>query len=300
MSRSQAWGIVAALVLSAGVWAGCETSVDAVSRTDAVFSLFGYFNPRADTQAVRVFPIEGSLVVSGPDPLDAEVTSTELETGERRVWQDSVVQFIDGSFGHVYWSAFRPDYERTHRLEVARSDGAAAKAEVEIPPEVVPEVLPPEIDFQDVTLPVRVPPEAPRLLRVEVVYYTGVALNDSVAVDRLETVFSYDDRVTREGDGWRVPVDFSGDRDLIRDAYIERNLFVTAPALISLTFRVMIVNSEWSPPGGLFDPNVLALPGLFSNVENGLGFVGAGYPLEFDLLPAEDVIRQAGFTVFSP
>ncbi len=298
MRPRRAW-IVAALVMGAGLWTGCETSVDAVSGSDAAFSLFGFFNPLADTQAVRVFPVEGRLVTSGPDALDAVVTSTELETGSQRVWRDSVVQFLDGSFGHVYWSPFRADFGRTYRLEAARSDGAISVAEVQTPPEVTPEARAPEIDFQDVTLPVRVSPEAPRLLRVEVVYYTGKALNDTLAVDRLETVISYDDRVLRESDGWRIPVDLSGDRDVIREAYFARNLFVTAPALLELTFRVMIVNREWSPPGGVFDPEVLAAPGLFSNVERGLGFVGAGYPLALDILPGDDVIKKAGFTVLN-
>ncbi|WP_457654292.1 hypothetical protein [Rhodocaloribacter sp.] len=298
MRPRRAW-IVAALVMGAGLWAGCETSVDAVSGSDAAFSVFGFFNPLADTQAVRVFPVEGLLVVSGPDPLDAEVTSTELETGEQRVWRDSVVQFLDGSFGHVYWSPFRAAHERTYRLEVARSDGAASVAEVETPPEVAPGVDVPVIDFRDVTLPVRVPVEAPRLLRVEVVYYTGIALNDTLAVDRLETVIPYDDRVTLEGDGWRIPVDLSGDRDVVREAYFARNIFATAPALLGLTFRVMIVNRAWSPPGGVFDPDVLALPGLFSNVEKGLGFVGAGYPLALDILPDDEVVKQAGFSVLT-
>ena len=49
-------------------------------------------------------------------------------------------------------------------------------------------------------------------------------------------------------------------------------------------------NAEWDPPGGVFDADVLVQPGTLSNVENGFGFVGAGYRLSSTWIPLDTII----------
>ena len=40
---------------------------------------------------------------------------------------------------------------------------------------------------------------------------------------------------------------------------------------------------------------MLVQPGLMSNVDNGFGFVGAGYRIELTWLPDDDVVARSGF-----
>ena len=49
----------------------------------------------------------------------------------------------------------------------------------------------------------------------------------------------------------------------------------TALTLVSMGVRIRILDANWDPPEGLFDPEVLAQPGTLSNVENGYGFWGS-------------------------
>ena len=55
----------AALAVVLVASAGCEEGVDAVLESTQPFTLYGFFNPRSDTQAVRVFPIEPILEPKG-------------------------------------------------------------------------------------------------------------------------------------------------------------------------------------------------------------------------------------------
>ena len=39
--------------------------------------------------------------------------------------------------------------------------------------------------------------------------------------------------------------------------------------------QIRVLDANWDPPGGVFNPEVLAQPGAYSNVENGYGFFGS-------------------------
>ena len=67
--------------------------------------------------------------------------------------------------------------------------------------------------------------------------------------------------------------------------------------LLDITLRMVVVNEAWDPPGGRFDPSVLAQPGVLQNVENGYGFVGAGYHLQKNWLPPDEALEAAGFRI---
>ncbi|MCH8962583.1 MAG: DUF4249 family protein [Bacteroidetes bacterium] len=143
----------AVLLLTVALTTGCEESVNPVLGTERAFTLYGFFNPRADTQAVRIFAIEGRLELTRPEPLDAEVASMDLQMSQQQAWQDSVVQYESGRYGHVYWSEFRAEFEHRYRLEAVRSDGATAQVEVTVPPLSEPLLLPPIIAPRFVFIP---------------------------------------------------------------------------------------------------------------------------------------------------
>jgi hypothetical protein len=109
---------------------GCSEDVVRPERTDLPFSLYGILNPTEDRQAIVVFPVQHSLSPLGQEPLDAVVRSTDLETGEVRVWSDSLISDGESGYGHVFWSDFRPAFARAYRIEAIRSDGATSYATV--------------------------------------------------------------------------------------------------------------------------------------------------------------------------
>ncbi len=277
----------AALLLALALLMGCEEDVNPVVGTDHAFTVYGFFNPKADTQAVRLFNIEGRLEPTRPEPLDARVISVDLQQGDQRVWEDSVVQFAAFSYGHVYWSKFRAAFEHRYRLEVQRSDGVAAQVEVDVPPLSEPMLLTPTVAPAFVRIPV-LWQRAPRLNRIQVRYVTNCKSFD----------FTYGLDQEQVPGGSVATIRFSEDARSIFDQVI----FIEACnvrdlRLIEVRMTVLVTNEGWFPPTGVYDPELLVEPGTFSNVENGFGFVGAGYPTSFTWTPPDSIITAAGFFI---
>ncbi|MFQ5569104.1 MAG: hypothetical protein ACE5G0_05480 [Rhodothermales bacterium] len=265
---------------------GCEEDVNPVLGTERAYSVYGTFNPLADTQAVRVFLIEDILAPTRPEPIDARVTSMDLQEGVQHLWQDSLIQFESSRYGHVYWAAFRAAFEHTYRLTVTRSDGAASQVEVTVPPFSKPELLAATVAQRFVFVPV-LWHRAPRLNRIRVHYHTNFR---TIIIDYPL------DQVHVEA-GAVVEIRLSDDARLIfEEAFIAgfpwRDL-----RLREIELRVLVTNEGWFPPTGVYNEDLLVEPGTFSNVENGFGFVGAGYPASFRWLPPDSVLTAAGFAV---
>ncbi len=283
-----AWAVFACLF--AVSFSACEEDVVAVLGTELPFSMFGVLTPQSDTQWVRVFPIEGRLEPAPPGPLDAQFTSTDLLTGEQRVWQDSLIQEENGQFAHVYWSSFAAPFGRAYRLEVERSDGAASHVEVEVPgPATL--VLPARTDLAPPLLTVFVQgTDVPNLIRIEVTYRYRYLTPAGIEIGT--ATLTYDGKQRRVAGGWVIDLTPRGDlRTLQR--LIEQNTTVDPNIglkLAKLTIRLIVANAEWDPPGGVFDADVLVQPGTLTNVENGFGFVGAGYRLSGTWIPLDTII----------
>ncbi len=111
------------LLLALGLLSACEESVDPFLETDRYFTLFGYLDTDLDTQYVRVIPLRRLVETPPPGPLDATVVSTDLVTGERVVWRDSVVTFANGRTGNVFYGVFNPHLGHRYKLEVADAQG---------------------------------------------------------------------------------------------------------------------------------------------------------------------------------
>ncbi len=297
MKRTIAAAAVALLFLTLSA---CEEGVDAVLESDQPFTLYGFFNPRSDTQAVRIFPIEPTLRPIPDDELDAVVKSRDLVTGETIIWGDSLVAFEDSSLGHVAFAPFRVEYGHTYRFEVSRSDGAMSYAEIPVPGLVQTVRLEPftrrfpnRINAAPY-LPVGWVGQA-RLIQLEVVYEFEV-LN----VGRNIVSISYDGAQVQTGDGWVVEIDMARDQEYIRTEMLRTGFMQGEDSLIELNYMfmsAMVINGDWNPPGGTFDPEVLVEPGAWTNVENGFGFVGGGYVEQIDMFPTGCFKQLAGFYV---
>ena len=89
------------------LFSACSETVETRLQLEYPFSVFGIINPKADTHAVRIFEIKQNIALVRPDPIDAIVTTTQIQSGEVYTWRDSVVQLEDGDYRHVYWSEFK-------------------------------------------------------------------------------------------------------------------------------------------------------------------------------------------------
>ena len=297
---------IRAVMLVAFLGLGCQEGVVPVLDTGRPFTLFGLLNPREDTQWVRVFPIEDRLVEAKPEFLDAVFTSTELQTSELYVWTDSLLLESDGKYSHVFWTPFRAEYGYIYRLEAKRSDGQISTTEVVVPREAELIIEEP-YSIGEIVQPVFVQGEVPHLIRIEVednILFEQItreirlgALVIDTVLTRIRLVFPRDDKKRKEEDGWRILINLSDDQDLLLDM-IPSNYERPTPHeiyLSSIELRMIAANEEWDPPGGSWDVDALIQPGTMSNVENGFGFVGAGYRLKKEWLPAREWVERAGF-----
>lgn len=131
------------LILSAVVVlvAACDHGFEPLSPgREALVSVYGYLDPFADTQWIRVMPIR-ALKTTSPDPFDADVTLTEVGSGETITLRDSLVRFSAGgatddtatAFVHDFWTTERIEPGATYRFSVTRPGQPTAEAVVTVP-----------------------------------------------------------------------------------------------------------------------------------------------------------------------
>lgn len=237
-----------------------------------------------NTQFLRVVQIDTLFGIDDDAPIDAVVRSIDLNTAEMEVWRDSLITFADSSHGHVFMSNLRIKPGHKYRIEVERSDGAITWAETTVPPEPSAEVGPPNVTT---------PPESPLPLGTQKVFWRGLTTEPH----RVDMYYRYrsvpanpfiDVRVPYEtrsslddtSEGWEITVHYTTDRFILSEEIGGRGL-----RLAGLAMQVIVLADDWVPPGGVWDPEVLSQPGVFSNVHQGFGFVGSAgrYAVEWVL-----------------
>jgi len=273
---------------------GCEENLAPRAHYDAVpFTVYGVLSPDLDTQSVRLYVPEDFPTLGSPEPLDVDVTSTDLYTGERRAWRDTVLVDPNGQHEHVFWSPFRAAFGHAYRVEVVRrADGARSVAEVRIPEPVTVRI----VNEGDPLVEVLIEGENIRALKPEAEY--DVDIGDCQIV---RNRFSYQGRERRVEDGWRFTLNLVVDnRNILWDC-VGITQFLPTPCppyyhrLRALNLHVLIGDAVWDPPDGVFDPHLLSQPQALSNVENGFGFIGAGYRIVAPLRPSEEALALACF-----
>lgn len=206
-------------------------------------------------------------------------------------------------YAHVFWAPFQAAFGHTYRMEATRTDGAVSTVEVQMPGAA--ELVPQEPVIRGlVFLPVLVQGEVPHLLKVEVVYevrFGSVEGNPAGVVDttvmQTSVLLPFDGVQEQVDDGWLLQINLSRDYDRVRE-YLETKWALARSLGIRLRgveVRMIAANAEWDPPGGLFDLDILVQPGTLSNVEDGFGFVGAGYRLQTTWVPPDEAAQAAGF-----
>jgi hypothetical protein len=280
--------------------AGCSETVNPFVGLEEPYTLYGYLNPRVSRQTLRVIPIEQRIDTEPSAAIDAAVSSTHLESGEVTTWRSTFVQFDDSTFGNVFVANFRPAYGETYRVDVTRSDGSTSSAQVVVPVDIriIPESNPTptrlSYKLESVSLP--------NIVQAEMLYDTVrlQPLASGLNPTRFPITISYRGQEEAGDGGWRFLIEIVDDYAFIQNEFEAHCLTREWIGVRAMRFTVFVGDDAWVPPGGIFDPEVLAQPDLFSNVENGFGYVGAGYPVTFDAIQPAAVLGPVGFATTSP
>jgi hypothetical protein len=121
--------------------AACDHGFEPLSPgREALVSVFGYLDPSADTQWIRVMPIR-PLKTTSRDSFDASVTLTEVGSGRIIALRDSLVSFSAGgaatdtatAFVHDFWTTERITPGATYRFSATRPGEPVAEAVVTVP-----------------------------------------------------------------------------------------------------------------------------------------------------------------------
>ncbi len=281
--------IVVCLLTASLAAASCSEEVVAVLGADTPYSLFGVLSPQLDRQVLRLYSIDGVLQPIPPTPIDAQVTSISRRDSRTRAWQDSIITEPDGMSAHVFASPFVAEFGETYEIMATRSDGVSTKVLVTIPP-FSELVVPPKMETPPAVLDVRVTGTPPNLIRVEAVYHYKFRGFSGTELD--STAISYDGQGTQQPTAFRIPVQVSRDTAFIRSLVKDRLRTETEIKVVLIRIKLIVANKEWSPPGGVFDPDILVEPGTMTNVMGGFGFVGAGFRLQQSWAPNDTLLTK--------
>ena len=283
------------LLVVSGIVSGCDESVNPILGTEEAFTFYGIFNPQADTQAIRVYSIDGILKPESSQKLDALVTSVNKETGDTQVWRDSVIEFRNGTVGHVFYSLFRPEHDAVYTFKALRSDGKSAFADIKTPADGETEL----VDIVSTRSNVRVELHwtgVEKVLQTVATYTVRVPFPDRTDTTTIRVRIPSGQAEQLGPERWKVTIIPSLDIGTIYTALFLRP-GVNPIFLDDIDVGAFIVSGDWESPVGVFDEELLVQPNVFSNVEHGFGFIGGGYYDHFVFQLSDKNKRDAGFSV---
>ena len=267
--------VLAAVVLCMAFLTGCDESFQPFEENDIYyFSIFGYLDASADTQWVRVTPAREQLELPSTLP-DVRVTLEDLQSGELAVMNDTTVELSGGSRALNFWSTMAIEHARSYRLIAERPDGATSRVTVTLPEELpTPRVRKETTPGQPTTYSVYVDDTVEHLVDVQTVWYVRI---QSPGFEE-QKVFSFSHREKAEliqayGGVYSVFIRPAEELEQIEE---ESAALLTGDSEIEVLHRQVYVASggpDWNEEIPSMEDLVYALPGQFSNVENGLGYL---------------------------
>jgi len=283
-------------IVLASLSAGCEEAVSPNLGSERPFTLWGVLNAKTGVHSIRVFTIDDELRVLENEPIQATVTSQNLESGETRVWTDSTIALDGGHARHVFWDRFPIAAGESYRIEATSSDGRTSWAEATVPGPIALQVLEPNPQLVNNTEQiVHVVGDPPALPRIDLAYRVVGFLADGTRETVYRLTISYGGRPVKRLEGWDIPIDFAEDYHEIWRSMEDQGVPNDFIELYDLELRVHVGDASWNSPHSDFDPEYLVEPGVFSNVVNGFGYVGAGYVETISWRPPEYLLARAGF-----
>ena len=253
--------------------AGCETSFDPFEDSELVYSVMGYLDASADTQFVRVEVLRDSLLLGSLGGIEAEISLQDLTSGETRIWKDSVFQFAEDVFAHNYWSA--QDLLPAHRYEfaVTPEQGLRASTIVSLPDTFqlarFPEITCVSLDRDCVDLPF-FQLEFVGMERVAAILMIYRFPNFNQSSGCSEMRIHYWDEAFDVPGGQAVVINW---RDDLERLVISWPNIPIDPTFATIDVFVAAGGENWPDFVGI-DRETLFLPDAFTNIENGIGFLG--------------------------
>ena len=280
--------LTAALLLTT---AACDdTAIDPFVNEDRFFTIYGFIDVLDPQHTVRVIPITRTpekIENPATASIDAEVFSTNLNTGVRREWNHSLERLSNDLYAHIFSTTFPVQPRHTYRIEVRRSDGARTWAQTTVPLftdpalfDLAPYAVSPDSSEITQEVVIRGVPSPGDLL----VNYRFTALTPDL-------VFGEDNDIVRSSveipygrtgdptdDGWRFTLNLSADQAAVREhitAFLRGGQSIGTVTLNSIGIQMKVLDENWVLPAGEVNVDTLAQPGAFSNVQNGFGFWGS-------------------------
>ncbi len=237
---------------AAAVFAGCEVVLDPIEESTRYYTMSGYLDTEADTQWVRVEPLD-RVVAPSAEPIDAEVTLVGPQ-GESVLTQ-RVVR-LGRNPSHLFWTTADVEPGQAYAVVARRPDGATTTARVRTP---APDPPPDIFDGAD-ECPARMTlASTQRVVDAFVTYRVSAPVRRTIQLDRRDKVFRF-------GDDWVLTAYYGSDA---LEAGLDP-LDVLNPDLSS-EMTMAVVTDDW--PEDL-DLEAALVPTDSPLVENGLGFVG--------------------------
>lgn len=239
----------------------CDNSVDPFAESTRYYAIFGFLDADRDSQYVRIEPTRGNPELGVVRFDVASVITTDLMSGEVRVWADSLIELEEGGVGLLYYGVFRPIRGHTYRIDIRRSDDASTTALTTVPEDPPLSVRKPDRSFLGSLEQGLLFGELARRPEKIVVNY---AVTYGVLVEPLEVKLPYNVFGVPEGTGWRVIVRLTRDRSAVIDRLGLKPTDQVALHTVSIDLRLL--SSDWP----LVDPGLAE-----TNVTNGFGFFGS-------------------------
>jgi len=278
--------------------ASCEADFDPFEPGPLSFGVYGYLDTAADTQFVRIIPMRRLLERDGKGFL-GNLTITNIGTSESFVARDSVVKLEDGTEALAYWVTLTPKPLESYRLDVIRDDGLTVTAQTRVPELISGDsiyIFPVRFDgrlyYPLYLLSLDKPP-----FDLRFVYEVSEAPNGPRSHIPIRYLGELSGRKVDRPNTWYLEVDLVTDGKNVRSEWADNHgRMPTRLYLHSITMLSASVSDEWIPPGGVFDPEILIMPGAYGNIEGGEGFFGsvARYKLTW-VLTDETYLNYAGF-----
>lgn len=277
------------LILGIGLGACSDTTIDPFENDGNYFTVYGFLDETENSHVLRVIPVtrRAEKIMDPADPqgsIDAEVYTTDMNSGVRTRWTHSLEKLSDDSYGHIYRANFLVRAQKTYKLEIIRSDGATTTATTKVPYinranlfELGPEVF--SEDSSLVYMDIKIP-EIPSPWEIQAIYnWGGGGIDDNRINRRIFVQYGREGERTSD-DGWALRLNISDDQQHVRDNVQEsidnNQIGIGTPVGITHTgLQIRILDQGWDPPNGIFDPEELSEPGKLSNVENGYGYFGS-------------------------
>jgi len=279
------------LVGLVAVVAACEDPfVDPFSNEDRWFTVWGWIDPDAPLQEVRVIPVtrRSSVITSPNDPnaaINARVFSTNLASGQTTEWDHRLVELEDGTYGHVFSAELFTRPGDSLRLEVRRSDGPVTWAEMEVPlpaPIALDDIGEPYLGESGHVLQDMLLRDVERPWSIRVTYRVEGGL-----LGKWFKTVNYGHSGRPDGQGnWIFTADLTADQAAIRAdilAAVEAGAVprpevgeIPSAGLNRMNVGVLELQEGWDLPAGEYDEEIYAFPDALTNVVNGYGYWGSG------------------------